>query len=146
MPIIIFNSYLLWQYPLQYSGLENSTDCTVHGVTMIASFAIILLFNLTPRFLTKKYETLCSHTYKMYANVYISFIHSCQNPEINEVSFNLQMSKQSTMQSFSELLLGNEKEWPIDSHGHEWLSNAFCWIKEDSHKILHIVWFYRMTF
>ena len=20
-------------YPLQYSGLENSTDCTVHGVT-----------------------------------------------------------------------------------------------------------------
>lgn len=60
---------------------------------------IILLCNLTPRYLIKKYETLCSHTYKMYANVYISFIHSCQNPEINEVSFNLQMNKQSSRQS-----------------------------------------------
>ena len=59
---------------------------------------IILLCNLTPRYLTKKYETLCSHTYKMYANVYISFIHSFQNPEINEVPFNLKMNKQSTRQ------------------------------------------------
>ena len=23
-------------YPLQYSGLENSTDCIVHGVTKLA--------------------------------------------------------------------------------------------------------------
>ena len=24
---------LKWDYPLQYSGLENSMDCIVHGVT-----------------------------------------------------------------------------------------------------------------
>ena len=37
-------------YPLQYSGLENSMDCIVHGVTNI-----ILIIKKTTAFVKKNY-------------------------------------------------------------------------------------------
>ena len=47
-------------YPLQYSGLENSTDCIVHGVaksqTRLGDFHIPLITDSTPCFADKETE------------------------------------------------------------------------------------------
>ena len=44
-------------YPLQYSGLENSMDCTIYGVaksrTRLNKFLLTLLTNLLPLLTSK---------------------------------------------------------------------------------------------
>ena len=42
-------------YPLKYSGLENSMDCIVHGVTK--SQTRLNDFHFTPSWLTKLFST-----------------------------------------------------------------------------------------
>ena len=50
-------------YPLQDSGLENSTDCTVHGVakswTRLSDFQFIVIL-LTVAFLRRTISSTCS--------------------------------------------------------------------------------------
>ena len=46
--------HLDYFYPLQYSGLENSMDCTVHGIakswTQLSEFHCHYFFTITGKF------------------------------------------------------------------------------------------------
>ena len=99
-------------YPLQYSGLENSMDCIVHGAakswTWLSDIHLSYDPGISSWVYTKKMKNI-PFTQNLYMNVHNNIVHNSQRVKITQTSIKWEKDNQNVVHPYNRKLFNNKK-------------------------------------